>query len=280
MINALGREDTIKQVASYLLKLKNGAKLPTFDELGGNSTDVSNALKTLGGDNSQLHSHAWQFLCGMELKPSNVALAGVTKPSLDGSHDFAAVTAALATVIERESGKQLMYLIDEAENIGRIINKNAESMWKESLRLLLDTPNINIVMTIGAERIEGLPKIITMPDIVRRIQKDNIRMLNAFGQPEASSFLKGLLGTVIDPAKRTALEAAEGFSADNPAYDPVLYPFADRPAFDLFCSHVTVDPRSAKPSEILEKLNHIAADAYYGKRRLITEANLQESGIG
>lgn len=276
MINALGRDVMRELVSSYSLKLRTGVKLPSFEELAGNATDVANALRTFGGENQQLVQYAWQFLCGMNLRGEDVRLAGVTKSSLDSSHDYAAVTSALGTIIERETGRQLLYLIDEVENIQRITNKNSEALWKESIRLLLDTENVNIVMAIGAERVEGLPKIITFPDIVRRIQKDNIRQLPAFGTHEASAFLKQLLAVLIDADRRKALEASEGYV---PPYDATLYPFADRTAFDQFCGHVTVDPRSAKPSEILEKLNNVAAEAFLKGRRLITEKQLQEMGL-
>jgi hypothetical protein len=102
--------------------------------------------------------------------------------------------------------------------------------------------------------------------------------MEAFKLPDARSFLQGLLEHWIDPTKRGELEAAEQFSRTVPDYDPQFYPFTAG-GFDKYCEFAVVDPRTAKPSEIIAKLDKIAAEAYFQDRRLITKDHLVDMGI-
>jgi hypothetical protein len=87
----------------------------------------------------------------------------------------------------------------------------------------------------------------------------------------------------VDPAKRAKLEADENLSASFPGYDPDLFPFT-KDAFERFCEWATVDPRNAKPSEIIARLNHVTAQAYRGDpprppRRIVDRNLLSDLGI-
>src|SRR5205823_2370969 len=139
--------------------------VPELDEICSNSGDVRDALRSLGGDNDKLHLAAWRFLCGLPLRSDEINLAGVTKDQLDSSHDFAAVFSALAGIIQVETGNELLFLIDEAENMIKISNKTAEARWQETLRAILDNQHLSIVITVGAERFQDVPKLLIMSDI-------------------------------------------------------------------------------------------------------------------
>ena len=277
LLKSLSKDRMRAHVSSYLLKLRTQPdSVPPLTEVSRNVGDVEAALRSFGGDNDQLVTPAWRFLCGLELKGNDLALANVTKSSLDSSLDFTAVLSALATVVSLETGKELLFLIDECENFARVTNKSAENRWQETIRSLLDVRNISLVMAIGAERQDNLPKIILQPDIVRRIQKDNYVQMAAFTAPVARSFIQGMLKQWIDReivAKRTPeLREVPGFSEE-------CFPFTE-PAFDKFCEWTVVDPRAAKPSVIIDKLNGIAAEAYLRDDRLITRDVLTDVGIG
>jgi hypothetical protein len=277
LVNSLSKDRMREHVSSYLLKLRTQAEsVPTLTDVARNVGDVEAALRSFGGDNAQLVTPAWRFLCGLELKGNDLALANVTKSSLDSSLDFIAVLSALATIFALETGKELLFLVDECENFARVTNKAAENRWQESIRSLLDVKNIGLVMAVGAERQENLPKIILQPDIVRRIQKDNYVQMAAFTKPVARSFIEGMLRQWIDPAKVAALD--EELRTDS-GFDPGAYPFT-RNAFEKFCEWAVVDPRAAKPSVIIDKLNNLAAEAYFRDDRLITTDVLTEVGIG
>jgi len=277
LVNSLSKDRMRAHVSSYLLKLRTQPDLvPPLADVARNVGDVEAALRSFGGDNEQLVTPAWRFLCGLELKGNDLALANVTKSALDSSLDFVAVLSALATIFALETGKELLFLVDECENFARVTNKSAENRWQESIRSLLDVRNLSLVMAVGAERQENLPKIILQPDIVRRIQKDNYVQMAAFTKPVARTFIEGMLKQWID-AEKVATREAE--LRDEPGFDKACFPFTSK-AFDKFCDWAVIDPRAAKPSVIIDKLNSIAAEAYFRDGKLISADVLSDVGIG
>ncbi len=278
MVNSLSKDRMRVVVSSYLLKLRTAPEsVPPLREVCRDIGDVEAAIRSFGGDNEQLVTPAWRFLSGLELKANDLALANVTKSSLGSSLEFTAALAAFATIVNLEmDGHELLFLIDECENIARVTNKAAENRWQESIKSLLDVRNISFVLTIGAERQGDLPKIILQPDIVRRIQKDNYVQMAAFTAPVAKSFIKSMLRQWIDSAKLAELHAAGAF--DKRDSDQDSFPFT-KGAFEKFCDWTVVDPRAAKPSVIIDKLNNVAAEAYFRDERLITKDILTDLGI-
>ena len=277
LVSALGKDTMRDFVKSYFMKASAGT-VPDFATICNDVADVRMALETFGGPSERPVGTAWQFLCGRKLDKSDLDIVGVGRPELERAGDYAAVIQALASIIEAETGKQLLYLIDEGENTTRITNRTAEARWNESIRALLDLNNLSIVLTVGAEKSDNLPVLILRPDIVRRIQTDNYVQMDAFKTPDADKFIRDLLAKWIDRAKLSSLEAAENLSSTVPDYDPEVYPFTGG-GFQMFCDGVTVDPRSAKPSEIIAKLNNVAAQAYFDDRRLINRDHLTSMGF-
>jgi hypothetical protein len=133
------------------------------------------------------------------------------------------------------------------------------------------------VLAIGAERQDGMPKLVLQPDIVRRFQRDNYVHMEAYKPPVAKSFVKGMLSAWIDAAKRATVETSEGFLS-VPNYDSTLYPFTTS-GFEKFCDWAVVDQRTAKPSEIIGRLNNIAAGTYERDKRLVDKDLLTDMGI-
>jgi len=279
LVNSLGRDEMQRLTSSYLLRARTAPdSVPSLSELCGTARDVEEALRMFGSDNANTSLPAWRFLCGLTLRPNELQLANVTKEALNSSHEYSAVLSALARIIKIEMGKELLYLIDEFENVEKVSNKTAFGRWQESLRSVLDISDISLVIAVGSERFQDVPRLIIQSDIVRRIQKDNYVHMNAFETADAREFVKGLLAQWIDPEKRAALEASEKFSSVFPDYDSQYYPFTAG-AFEKYCDFAVVDPRTAKPSEIIAKLDNIAAEAFFRKRRLITKDHLTEMGI-
>jgi hypothetical protein len=279
LVSKLEKDRMREIVSEYALDLRtHKAGAPPLKAICGGSADVEAAMQSFGGDTVQNVVPAWRFLCGLRLKDEEVKLANVTKEALNSSLDFAGVIGALASIIQYKTGKELLYLIDEGENLTKITKKSTAARWQETLRTLLDVGNVGIVIAIGAERQDGIPPIILQPDIVRRFQRDNYIQMEAYKPPVAKSFVRGLLRVVIDPERRAALEAGENFRATAPDYDPEIYPFTTR-SFERFCDYAVVDPRTAKPSEIIGRLNSLAAGAYFAGLRLITGDHLTASSI-
>ena len=63
-----------------------------------------------------------------------------------------------------------------------------------------------------------------------------------------------------------------------PGYRPALYPFTEG-AFKKFCRYYGEQPKYAKPSEIISKLDYLAAEAFLATKRLMDEDFLVEQGI-
>lgn len=277
LVNNLGHAEMRALVASYLQKIQLGqSKAELFDRITP-VVDVANAVRRLGDSDDEISGAAWRFLTGQELKGAQLAYAKVSKDQLDSSVEYAATLKCLATVIQHERGKQLLYLIDQVEAFSKITNRNAEAAWIETFRSILDLSNVGVVLCIGAERMEGIPTIVIAPEIVSRFKQNNYLQIPAYEQQVAADFLKDLLGawtdsTTLDEAVRQhALDKVQGF-------DRTSYPFTG-PAFDVFCRYLTVDPRLAKPREIIERLNKTTVSAYLKEERLITPDVLTRQGI-
>jgi len=277
LVNTLDRGQLRDYVKAYLRRIEDGESLPTLEEICGTSSDVPRAFKRFGAaGGDDLVEPTWKFLCGMKLSSNDASLAGVTKPQLELAGDYVSVLAAIATVVENQTGKQLFYLIDEAEKLNRITNKTAEAAWNETLRAMLDIKNLNVILTTGGEKLDQLPTLLMFPDIVRRVQKDNYIQMEPYNPPLAEAFVKQLLEAWVDVGKRTTLESE--FAPSYPSYDSEVYPFEDKDAFERFIENVVVDPREAKPSVVLDKLNTIAVEAMLGGQRLITDGLLTQLG--
>ncbi len=280
LVNSLGRDPMRELVRKYLRDADDRVPgVMSIQDLCGPWTDVASALLSFG-DRQEAHAlSAWRFLCGLKLEREELGLASVTKAQLDSSLEFATVLLALATIIKRQAGKQLLYLIDQGEVLKKVKKQAVVDSWIETLRAVLDVKALGVILAVGAERDEGIPEIVLTPEIVRRFQRDHYLQMPAYKAEQASKFVASLLQNWVDPVKRESLEAREHFTEKlHSEYQPDLYPFT-KGAFERFCEWATVDPRNAKPSEIIARLNNVMAQAKRKERRLVTREHLTELGI-
>lgn len=279
LVNQMGFAQVRAMAATYRKRVEGGEPgyLP-FSEISA-VADVANAMDRIGDKNNQLSEAAWKFLTGLELDKGEPSLANVTKPQLDSSIEFASVLRCLAWIVkaETEKHKQLLLLIDQMETLTNVTNRDFENSWVETLRAVLDVRELGVVCTIGAVRPELLPAIMNRPEILSRFKQDNYMRLPAYETETAREFLAGLLSEWIDSDKKDALVSKERLD-QTPGYNPATYPFTEI-AFDSFCAYLTNDPRDAKPREILERLNKVAAKACMNQARLITKEELVNQGI-
>jgi hypothetical protein len=277
LINNIGFAEVRKLAANYRQKLQTpGSAAIPFTQLSA-VIDVANAMERVGDQNDQLAMTAWKFLTGRLLDKGDKPLANVSKEQLDSSIEYASVLKCLAWVVKVELGKQLLYLVDQMETLTNITNRDFENSWVETFRAVLDIRELGLVSTIGAVRMEVLPSILLRPEIISRFKQDNYLRLSQYEPETAEEFLKDLLGEWVDPARREELVAREGLDK-TPGYDASTYPFTES-AFQSFCQYVTIDPRDAKPREILERLNRVSAYACMQGVRLITKDELLRQGI-
>jgi hypothetical protein len=267
------REATV----AYAKKLWNKAPGPIPFEQLTTSEDVLSAFRVLGGDNLRFAETAWRFLAGQDVG-TEMLVANVHKEILDSSIEFADTLKIFATIIEVELGKQLFYMVDQVEALSKITNKNAEARWVETLRAVLDVPNLSIVLAIGASRLDGLPTIVYAPEIVRRFTVDKYIQLPAYETPDAEAFVQDLLKNLVDDSKRQAMEKETRLAETVPGYQPHLYPFTQK-AFHKFCRYFGEQPKIGKPAEIIPKLDYLAAEAFIQRKRTLDEDFLVQQGI-
>jgi hypothetical protein len=277
LVNRLNFDQMRKDVVSYAKKLFMGIAGPIPFEQLTTSEDVLNAFNVLSGNNDRFAETAWRFLAGQPVG-QEMAIANVHKDALDSSVEFADVLRIFATVIEVERSKQLLYMIDQVEALSKITNKNAEARWVETVRAVLDVPNLSLALAIGGSRLDGLPTIVLAPEIVRRFTVDKYIQMAAYETGDAEAFVEDLLKNLIDPGKRRALEDSEGWATTVPGYQAGFYPFTEG-AFRKFCRYFGQQPKYAKPSEIISKIDFLAAEAFLQQKRLIDEDFLVQQGI-
>ena len=262
---------------SYVRKLlMEVAGVLPFDQLS-TSEDVINAFNVLGGANDRFAETAWRFLAGLEIGDGMQA-ANVNKKRLDSSIEFAAVLATFSAIIQVEQRKQVFYMVDQVEALIKITNKNAEARWVETLRAVLDVPNLSIALAVGGSRLDGLPTIVLAPEIIRRFTVDKYIQMGAYETQDAEAFVRDLLANLIDPARRDMRVEERNLANQCPGFDPVTYPFTSR-SFAKFCRYFGEQPKIGKPSEIIPKLNSLADEAFLRGEPLLTEELLVEHGI-
>lgn len=277
LVNNIGEAKVHEMVVGYAekLRLRSPEAVP-FEQLSA-VQDVANAMDRMGDKDDQLRRAAWRFLTGLKLEKGERPLAHVSKDKIDSSVEYASVLKCLAWVVHAEMGKQLLLLIDQLETLTNITNRDFENAWVETLRAVLDVREIGIVCTIGAVRQELLPAIMLRPEILSRFKQDNYLRLSQYESETAEDFLKDLFREWIDTEVRDKIVSQYKLS-DTPGYSPEIYPFTEQ-AFTSFCTYLTSDPRDAKPREILERLNRVAAYACLEGSRLITKSELVRQGI-
>ena len=89
---------------AYVLRLRNLEAILGIEDIAEGASDVAIAAKMLGSGNPTVASASWRYLAGQKLSVHEMALAGTSKPAIDTSHEYAAVHAVFAHIIETETG--------------------------------------------------------------------------------------------------------------------------------------------------------------------------------
>ncbi len=282
LVNNVGREFFTECAEEYWRQVRTGAAgFAPLGELCPNA-DIVRAVDKLGLPKDSKKpaevAAAWKFLTGLELDVEEQLRIDVTADQIESSTEYAGVLKLLGHVIFKTRGLHLMYLVDQVEALSRPSNKPAEVVWVETLRAILDLPEVGLVVAIGADHMDQLPRIMTKPEIVRRFRLSNYVQMAAYKRGDTTSFISGLLQEWTDGERRDALAKKHGW--DEKVYKPECYPFTFD-AFDVFCRHFSdeFDPNHAKPSEIIDRLNRVAVHAFRDKKPLIDKAVLEQNGI-
>ena len=268
LVNELGYDQVRGWTHRYLRRLEDGEDVLPLDRLC-HSADVASAIRTLGSGADSLSQDAWSYLAGQKIDKTAAQYAKLAKPELDTSVEYSSVLGALSSIIENETGKEVLYLVDQMEAVTKITKRDIAERWVETMRAILDLPNVGFVAAVGAEGedLDYLPTIFLEPELIRRFGMENYQVMRHFEAEKTETFVRDLLAVWIDPTKRDVLAQREGW-VNRDDYVPDAYPFT-RPAFDRFCTYLSNDAERAKPSEIILRFNRITAEAFLDDRRLI-----------
>jgi Cdc6-like AAA superfamily ATPase len=179
---------------------------------------------------------------------------------------------ALGDMLLLSEGKNLIFLLDEAERLQTIQSGEQYWTWLSALRESFRRQSVGLVLFIIAANTDYIPRILMEHEIYNRIGASNIFSSPPFDPPDAESFLKQLLAAMVqrDPVPE-ALQAIL-----NESGEPLdCYPFTED-AFRDFIQHHSVGTEENKPQELLNHLERAAQRAITLDKKLIDVQVLQQ----
>ena len=203
---------------------------------------------------------AWDWLKGRALKTDEISMLSIEK-NLTEVSDLVNALLNVATLILRATGKKLVLLIDEGEQLTRLTNTDSDQEFHLALRLLLGDENnvMGVVIAYeGATDIASAPRVLMREDILRRIDNERgIIELSQFDEAlEAKEFIVEILAYLVDQEKAKKTIAAQKLDAEIQ-----YFPFSSD-AVDMIAQHVTDDPTKKLPSEIISIMADSLTSAY------------------
>lgn len=179
---------------------------------------------------------------------------------------------ALGDMLLLAEGKNLIFLLDEAERLQTIQSGEQYWTWLSALRESFRRTSVGLILFIIAANTDYIPRILMEHEIYNRIGASNIFSSPPFDPPDAESFLKQLLATMIqhDPLPDSLRQILD--EAGEPLE---FYPFTED-AFREFIQHHSVGTEENKPQELLNHLERAAQRAITLGEKLIDVQVLQQ----
>lgn len=206
-------------------------------------------------------------------EPYNISNISEKAPSqIEAGEQMARNIGALGSILLLAEGKNLIFLIDEAERLVTIQSGEPYWTWLSALRESFRRPAVGLMLFVISQSTDYLPQVLLENEVYNRIGSNNILQSPSFSQPDAESFLKQLLGTMINkdpipPTMKTVLDQT-GESVD-------YYPFT-KEAFEEFIQHHSVGTMESKPQELLNNLERAAQRSISLDKQLIDMVVLQQ----
>src|SRR6185295_17738073 len=172
---------------------------------------------------------------------------------------------ALGEMLLIAEGKNLIFLVDEAERFQTIASGERYWIWLSAIRELFRRPAVGLILFIIARNRDDIPNILWEDEISSVIGGNNIHESANFAQPSAESFLKDLLDTVVKrspaPTELQKIVQEKGESLET-------YPFT-KSAFEEFIAHHSIGTLTNIPRAIIGSLEHCARRAMTLDKKLI-----------
>ncbi len=232
----------------------NGPIYAVLENMGvGTERFVKSALGWLGGDNEP-----------------QVATQFDAPKQITDEAQIARNVGAIGEMLLAGEGKNLIFLIDEAERLQTILSGDQYYIWLSALRQIFRKPPLGLILFVIASNRDDVPQVLWEEEVSSVIGSNNIHECSNFAKQQAESFLKELLECVIDRQAPATTEILQ-----NTGEQVETYPFtAD--AFDEFVTHHTIGSATSIPREIINSLERSARRAMTLNKKLIDKDVLRQ----
>lgn len=179
---------------------------------------------------------------------------------------------ALGDMLLLAEGKNLIFLLDEAERLQTIQSGERYFTWLSAIRESFRRASVGLILFVIAQNTDYIPRILMEHEIYNRIGASNIFDSPPFDPPDAESFLTQLLATMV---QRDPLPDSLRQILDDAGEPLEFYPFTED-AFRDFIQHHSIGTEENKPQELLNHLERAAQRAIFRGKKLIDVEVLQE----
>lgn len=269
-METLGME-TLRGLANDLLSSMVGPDLEDRLRRYFPNPNIGNALRSLSyGGSAPQSLMAWKWLCGENLRDEQQRTLPVTK-NLTGEGELIEVVTAIGKLMRDVRNRRIVYLVDEAEQLGSVTNPDAERTFIWSIRQLSDdvvNRAVGFVFASHGRHGEELPSILATDEIRSRIRDPNVIPIEELGGVQGiRNFVVELLQGLVDRER-----AGQEIQRHGLPTTPETYPFTED-ALDQLCEFLGEPGETGElkslPREIIGSINDCAVRAYRAGERVI-----------
>jgi Cdc6-like AAA superfamily ATPase len=199
-------------------------------------------------------------------------LAADAPKHITSERQLARNVGALGQVFLLTEGRNLIFLIDEAERLAPVTGGEHYYKWLDALREIFRREAVGLLLFIIARNRDNIPDVLQEEEIMSVIGANNIYPCRPYAQQQADSFLRQLLEHVIlrDPVPSSLSEILS-----KAGEDISTFPFTQE-AFGRFVEYHSIGENQNIPREIINSLEAAARRAISDNKRLIDGAVLQQ----
>lgn len=241
-----------------------------LNELNGNQSVYKVICDGLVLPNETMVRSILGWLGGQEFNIENISTDAPRQ--IDDGEAIARNLGALGEMLLLSEGKNLIFLVDEAERLGTIQSGEQYWVWLSALRESFRRPPVGLLLFVIATGEDFIPRILVENEIYSRIGSGNVFSSPPFAMPDAESFLRQLLDGLVQrhPIPPTLQQVLT--DTGEPAES---YPFTQS-AFEEFIQHHSIGTQESKPQELLNNLERAAQRAITLNKKLIDHEVLQQ----
>lgn len=212
---------------------------------------------------------AWRWLTGQGLKPSELNTLKLTRNLGEvGSVDLVNALVAIGN-LSRRVDENLIFLVDEAEQLLNVRSGDATESIHDYLRKLSEPANASVGFLIAftANVPDEAPPVLMRPDILGRIGRSNyIDLPRLQAVNDVKVFTKELLCNLIDN------DLAQKKIDENKLNTEIgIFPF-ERDAWEHLAEYATMDQTWSLPRFIITAINECAIQTWDEGKLLISDA--------